>query len=122
MNLRFLDFDYSEDDEGTATWDALAHVGAARLPELLHEVTAVLAWAHAEFGTARGPVELGGLWDYDLQCERAGQALLALRYDVPTASVQPALRLDADAHLGLALCISGAPAFAAAFAEHFELS
>ena len=34
MPFDYLDFDYSEDDEGTASWDALASVTAERLPAL----------------------------------------------------------------------------------------
>ncbi|WP_288013827.1 hypothetical protein, partial [Diaphorobacter sp.] len=81
MTLHFLDFDYSEDEEGTGTWDAMASVPTDRLPELLAEITALLDWAHTEFGALRGPVETGGLWDYDLQCERDGLPLLALGFD-----------------------------------------
>jgi len=50
MKLHFLDFDYSEDAEGTATWDAIAAIPAARMSELEHEIISVLAWAHAECG------------------------------------------------------------------------
>ena len=42
MALDYLDFDYSEDDEGTATWDALASVTAERLPALTAEVEQLL--------------------------------------------------------------------------------
>ena len=30
MTLDYLDFDYSEDEEGTGTWDAMASVKAER--------------------------------------------------------------------------------------------
>lgn len=119
MTLQFLDFDYSEDDEGTATWDALAYVQAQRLPALLQEVCTVLGWAHAEFGTVRGPVELGGLWDYDLQCECVGAPLQALRYDAGSGLLEPMPHLAAGASLTLALSISAGEAFSKAFLEHF---
>ncbi len=57
MRLHFLDFDYSDDEEGTATWDAVASVPSLRLEELEREVITVLAWAHLQFGALRGPVE-----------------------------------------------------------------
>ena len=55
MGLHFLNFDYSEDDEGRASWDAVASVAAARLPELVQEIVGLLAWAHAEFGALQCP-------------------------------------------------------------------
>ena len=34
MALDYLEFDYSEDEEGTGTWDAMASVKAERVPAL----------------------------------------------------------------------------------------
>lgn len=119
MTLHFLDFDYSEDEEGTATWDAVASVPAERLPQLLAEVTALLDWAHAEFGALRGPVEAGGLWDYDLQCERDGRPLLALCFDRRTRQVGPQLQVSPQEQVALTLSISGGTAFAEAFSDRF---
>lgn len=122
MRLHFLDFDYSEDDEGTATWDAVACVPAERLPELEAEITSVLAWADEEFHTRRGPVELDGLWDYDLQCERAGAPLMALSYWPDGRPMLPPLQLKPGEQVTLTLSLSGAPAFAQAFTEYFDLN
>lgn len=119
MTLHFLDFDYSEDEEGTGTWDAVASVPTDRLPELLAEVTALLDWAHAEFGALRGPVEMGGLWDYDLQCERDGLPLLALGFDIHERQVHPRPQSQPQAWVTLTLSLSGGPAFAAAFVDRF---
>ena len=117
MTLHFLDFDYSEDEEGTATWDAVASVPTARLPELLAEITALLHWAHTEFGALRGPVETGGLWDYDLQCERDGLPLLALGFDIHERQIHPRPQSQPQAWVTLTLTLSGGPAFAAAFMD-----
>ena len=38
MTLDYLDFDYSEDEEGTGTWDAMASVKAERVPALAAEI------------------------------------------------------------------------------------
>ena len=46
MTLNYLDFDYSEDADGTGTFDAMASVLPAQLPALHAEITQVLAWAH----------------------------------------------------------------------------
>lgn len=119
MTLHFLDFDYSEDEEGTGTWDAMASVPTERLPELLAEITALLDWAHAEFGALRGPVETGGLWDYDLQCERDGLPLLALGFDIHERQIHPRPQSQPQAWVTLTLSLSGGPAFAAAFVDRF---
>ena len=119
MTLHFLDFDYSEDEEGTGTWDAMASVPTDRLPELLAEITALLDWAHTEFGALRGPVETGGLWDYDLQCERDGLPLLALGFDIHERQIHPRPQSQPQAWVTLTLSLSGGQAFAAAFVDRF---
>lgn len=122
MTLHFLDFDYSEDDEGTATWDAIASVPAHRLPQLQDEVAAVLAWAHGEFGALRGPVEDGGLWDYDLHCERDGQPLLTLAFEPRTGQLLPPTAAQPGERVTLTLTINGAAAFAEAFTARFGVA
>ncbi len=119
MRLHFLDFDYSEDMEATSTWDAVASVPASRLPQLLGEVSALLAWAHAQFGPLRGPVESGGLWDYDLQCEREGQPLAAMHYDPESGQLLPAPQPEPDERVSVTLSLAGGPAFAQAFNAEF---
>ena len=121
MALHFLEFDYSEDNEGTCTWDALASATAERLPELLREITALLAWACAEFGEQRGSLDDGGLWDYDLQCERGDHALQPLAYDPGAHLLRAPPSVQAGERVTLSLSISGTPAFAAPFAERFGL-
>ena len=65
--LRYLDFDYSEDTEGHGTFDAMASTSPEKSPEVHTEVEQVLAWAEATFPDARGALEEGAVWDYDLQ-------------------------------------------------------
>ncbi len=69
MTLHYLDFDYSEDDLGNATLDALASVMPDRWAALQAEAQGVLDWAHAEFGPAQA-LEDGGMWHYELQCSQ----------------------------------------------------
>lgn len=42
MALDYLDFDYSEDEDGNGTWDAMASVADSRWAALLEEVRQVL--------------------------------------------------------------------------------
>ncbi|UVH60146.1 hypothetical protein NWF24_12255 [Variovorax paradoxus] len=65
--LRYLDFDYSEDTEGHGTFDAMASTTPDKTPEVQAEIAQVLAWAEATFPNARGALEEGAMWDYDLQ-------------------------------------------------------
>ncbi|MDP2015666.1 hypothetical protein [Hydrogenophaga sp.] len=65
MPLNYLLFDASDDGEGTGTWDAMASVRAAQLPEVMREVQAVLAWAENNSPGPRGPLDEGGAWDAD---------------------------------------------------------
>ena len=65
--LRYLDFDYSEDTEGHGTFDAMASTVPAKTREVLAEVAEVLAWANATFPDAQGALEDGAAWDFDLQ-------------------------------------------------------
>ena len=68
--LRYLDFDYSEDTEGHGTFDAMASTAPAKTREVLAEVAEVLAWANAAFPDAQGALEDGAAWDFDLQQTR----------------------------------------------------
>lgn len=123
MALDFLDFDYSEDEEGLATWDAMASVTAERLAELQAEVDSVLAWAWSEFGDRVGPQEEGGVWQYDLQCEPDEQAPIELHVDPLTGQVHwPSPRLEGRQRLTLSLSLSGERAFAEAFVARFGIS
>ena len=65
--LRYLDFDYSEDTEGHGTFDAMASTAPERTREVLAEIAQVLAWANAAFPDARGALDDGAAWDFDLQ-------------------------------------------------------
>ena len=67
MSLRWLDFDYSEGNDGTGVFDAMASVELRHADEVQAEIDAVLAWAESAFAGRRAPVEEGGDWDADLQ-------------------------------------------------------
>lgn len=73
MTLAYLLFDYSEGDDDTGLFDALADVPLARAAAVQAEVDAVLAWAERHFGHARGALDDGGEWDADLQVHTQGE-------------------------------------------------
>ena len=104
MTLHYLDFDYSEDENGNGCFDALADTLAERHPAVLAEVALVLGWAQAAFAGQHGALDEGGAWDHDLQVLPGGAsaALAAGRYSV-------------------SLSLSGTPAFCAALRQRFSL-
>ena len=119
MTLDYLDFELSDDDEGTVTWDAMASVAAERVPALAAEIEQVLRWANRQFAGHQAALDEGGDWDYDLQAQDdAGQPLNA-HFDASTARLQ----LSA-AHQGrttVSLSLSGSPQFGQALQEKFGL-
>ena len=75
MQLHYLLFDFSDEESGHGSFDAMATVRPDRLPALLTEVSAVLRWAHGMFGPA-GAAGEEGEWDFDLQATgETGEAL-----------------------------------------------
>lgn len=121
MQLDYLDFDYSEDEHGSACWDAMACPPAARLPALCHEVAQLLAWAQRQFGNGPGPLDEGCDWDYDLQAHTEDGAPLACHYghtqDQAALVLAPA---PAGQRVQLTLALCGSPAFAQAFTDLFQ--
>ncbi len=85
MQLLYLLFDASDDGEGTGTWDAMASVRAAQLPEVMVEVQAVLAWAERHSPGPRGPLDDGGAWDADHLVQTEGDWSEALVAAFPPA-------------------------------------
>ena len=81
MALDYLEFDYSEDEEGTGTWDAMASVKAERVQALAGEIEALLRWASQKFAGRQGPLEDGNDWDYDLQAQDDDGEPLSARFD-----------------------------------------
>jgi hypothetical protein len=124
MTLRFLDFDYSEDDAGNGVFDAMAAVWPDQLSALQAEITRVLAWAHQQFGYGHGPLDEGGEWDYDLTGSDETSPAQTLVFDVETQVLSKTPVESADtphSRYTLSLSLSGTPAFCAAFREAFAL-
>lgn len=121
MTLRYLDFDYSEDHEGTGTWDVMASVTPPHLPELLAELTQVLDWAYEHFPGQRGPIEEGCDWDYDLQGIQEVLSTLQLHYDEDTRQIHLQKYPPGLPRNTVTLSLSGTLAFSEALRVRFDL-
>ena len=121
MALDYLDFDYSEDDEGTATWDALASVTAERLPALTAEVEQLLRWASRAVAGRGGPIEEGGDWDFDLHEQQEAGAPLNGRHDESTGRLQLAAAQATGQRTTLGLTLSASAAFSDALRSRFGI-
>jgi len=121
MTLDYLDFDYTENDDGHGSFDAMAAVSPAQWPALQAEVQSVLAWAQREFPGARGALEEGGQWDCELQGVRETPTPLHLRFDEGSGRLQVADGAPGQPRITLSLTLSGTPAFCAALREAFTI-
>lgn len=116
MHLDYLLFDFSDDDAGACSFDAMACVRVARLPALVREVEAVLAWAHRAFGAPSGAGDEGG-WDFELQATLEPDTPLPIAYDAQGARLS--LAPPAEGRVTLALTLTGPGAFGAALRDTF---
>lgn len=121
MQLDYLDFDYSEAEEGSGSWDALASVTSARLPALLAEVQDLLRWADHLFAGRRGPLEDGGDWDYALQAQADDGTPLALHYDGARLQCEAAPTAAPGQRTTLSLTLSASAAFSDALRARYGL-
>jgi hypothetical protein len=110
VNLQYLDFDFSDEESGHGSFDAMASVLADRLPALLAEIAGVLGWAFGTFGRP-GALEEGGEWDYDLQGVIEPGTPLVISYDEGAGALHLTPAPDAGARTTLTLTLSGPPAF-----------
>lgn len=120
MTLDYLIFDYSEDDEGTATWDAMATVRADRFAELQAEVLQVLCWADQQFPNQRGAIDEGATWDFDLSARTEALGEWSLEADIPARALRHAT-LHPDQVVTLTLTLTGRGTFAESFVEAFDV-
>ena len=118
--LQYLDFDFSDEDSGHGTFDAMASVLPDRLPALLAEMAHVLRWAFDAFGRP-GPLDEGGEWDCELQGLIEPGTPFAISYDERRGEVQLAPAPGGEARTTLTLTLSGSPAFCEAFSAEFEV-
>ena len=121
MTLSYLDFNYSEDEDGLGTFDAMASVSLAQLPALHAEISAVLAWAHLHWPDACGPSEDGGEWQYDLQGVQEVSTPLVLTWDGTARQLHAEAGSPALPRTTLTLTVSGSADFCAALREAFAI-
>lgn len=115
MQLAYLDFEHSEDAEGGGTLDAMASVDAGRLPALLAEIEAVMAWAARSFGPA-APLDEGGDWDFALDALDAHEEPLEIAFEQPSGRV----RVESGAgRTTVTFTVTGSQAFCQALLERF---
>lgn len=117
--LKYLLFDATDEESGACAFDAMASVLPDRLPALLAEVQAVLAWAAHLFGPPSSASDECDTddWAFDLQATDLASASLAITWDMQSAQVL--LPADVKGRLTLTLTISGHRAFADAFGQAF---
>lgn len=115
--LHYLDFDFSDEESGRGSFDAVASVRPDRLPVLLAEIGAVLDWAVGAFGPS-GASEDEGEWGFELQGTSEPALPLMVVYDNGVVTLTPAVGL---ARTTLTCTLSGSAAFCAAFREKFKL-
>ena len=117
--LHYLDFEFSDEEGGRGSFDAMASVLPARLPLLLDEIARVLRWAVDAFGSSEA---LGddGEWDYELQASCEPDVPLAATFDSQRGELILMPR-DVESRATLTLTLGGSPAFCEAFRARFEL-
>jgi hypothetical protein len=117
--LQYLDFDFSDEESGRGSFDAMASVLPDRLPALLAEVAAVLRWAIGVFGHG-GAEEDESEWGYEMQGVAEPDTPLNIVYDEDSGAVTLTPNIG-EARTTLTLTLSGLPAFCDAFRERFGL-
>lgn len=121
MTLDYLDFDYSEDDEGTGTFDAMASALESQWGKLQAEIAEVLLWCMAHFPEGPRPQEDGGDWQYDLQGVQEVSTPLTLHFAPDTGTVARHAEPAAPPRLTITLTLSGNLQFCQAFRANFGL-
>lgn len=121
MTLHYLDFDYTEDELGHGTFDAMASTAAAPVAAVRNEVARVLDWAYATFPDMRAPLEEGGEWDYNLEGQQEWTAHEAISYDEVTGKFSSQLGPAGAPRHTVTFSISGSTQFCEAFRMHFGI-
>jgi hypothetical protein len=120
MQLHYLVFDFTDEDSGYGSFDAMASVQPGRLPPLLAEIAAVLRWARSGFGAA-GALQDEGEWDFQLQGLEEPDTPLDVKYDEGRGEVLLA-PADGAELVTLTFTLGGSPAFCEAFREAFGVA
>lgn len=122
MALNYFEFDYSEGASDAMSWDAMACIVPARLPEALREAEEVLQWAHAAFGPPDDSGTDLAQWDFDLQLSQDDTRDLHAQFDAATGAITTAPVQREGGRCTVTLTLSGSASFGQALAEQFEFS
>jgi hypothetical protein len=120
MSLEFLDFDFSDDEQGHGSFDAMASATPAQLPALEREILRVLDWAQENFPDARGPLEDGGEWDAQLHGTQEIATPLHVHRLGGRLVLEP--RGTGVPRVTLSLTLCGTPGFCEAFRDAFGVA
>jgi len=120
MELQYLDFEFSDEESGRGSFDAMATVAAVRVPAVLGEIDLVLAWADRVFGPAAAVEDQDDAdeWNYEVQAFAGGDALDIGRGD--SGGVRMRSAVADDAIIELTFTLSGSSAFCDAFRQEFD--
>ena len=119
MTLHYLDFDYSEDEQGHGSFEAMASTPPQFVIAVREEIAWVLDWAHATFPDMRAPLEEGGEWDYNLEGQQEWTTHEAIIYDEVTGKFSSQLGPAGAPRHTVTLSISGSAQFCEAFRQRF---
>jgi hypothetical protein len=117
--LMFLDFEFSEDEQGWGTFDAMASTGPQQVATVRAEIAQVLAWAHASFPDMRAPLDEGGEWDFNLQGQQESSAHESIDFDEHSGRITSHLSPAGPTRHTVTLSLSGSPQFCDAFRAEF---
>lgn len=121
MSLNYLDFDYSEDEQGNGTFDAMASTSVQHVAAVRAEIALVLDWAYEAFPDMRAPLDEGGEWDYHLEGQQEWSAQEAIGYDEVTGKFSSQTGPAGAPRHTVTLSLSGSPQFCEAFRQRFNI-
>jgi hypothetical protein len=119
--LDYLDFDFSEEADGSGSFDAVASVGPQQLAAVHAEIVAVLDWAHAAFAGQCAPLDDGGAWDFDLQSLQEWSLSETLTYNEGSGQLDVRRGTTGAPRHSVSLSIVGSADFCAAFRAAFAI-
>lgn len=119
VELQYLDFDFSDEETGRGSFDAMASVLSGRAPAVLAEIATVLRWATDTFG-AVGPSEEDGEWAYEVGGIIEPGTPMKVTFDEASGEVCLA-PVRGWARATFTLTLTGSAAFCEALRERFEL-
>ena len=122
MTLNYLDFEYSESEDGAGTFDAMASTSPQQVLAAHAEIALVLGWAHAAFPGLRGPLDEGFEWDFNLQGMQEFTAFETLTYNDDTQQLSVTASPPGPPRHTVTLSVTGTARFCMAFRQRFDFN